>query len=66
MASELAELQYLGRHAMLWGGHLDRGERLSDPKIFDWLNQGLIEKVDEYGCRGYRLTAKGRNFVIRK
>lgn len=40
----------------LWGGHLQRGEPVTDPDMPRWLELGWIEQV---GNQGYLLTAKG-------
>ncbi len=54
---EKRELQYLGRsHHPLWGGHLGRGEPLSDRTMQRWLDLGLIKRIDD---KGYLLTALG-------
>ncbi|WP_024337961.1 hypothetical protein [Bradyrhizobium japonicum] len=54
---EKVELRYLGRSRKpLWGGHLERGEPLSDQTMQRWLSLGLIQQV---GKEGYVLTPKG-------
>lgn len=58
------QLRYLGRSLQpLWGGHLQRGEPISDPDMQRWLELGLIEAV---GTRGYLLTVKGRALTVRQ
>lgn len=58
-----AELQWLGRQTLpMWGGHLERGEPVSDPQMRAWIADGLIEAVESPRC-GYILTAKGREFA---
>lgn len=61
---EVSELRYLDKSSRpLWGGHLDRGEPLSDPHMKRWLELGLIEAVDWSGLRGYVLTTKGTSAI---
>lgn len=63
MPSEVSQLAWLGREQLpRWGGHLDRGEPVSDPHMRSWIERGLIEAV-ETPCKGYVLTALGRQFV---
>lgn len=58
--SEIAELSYLARSLKpLWGGHLQRGEPVSDLQMRSWIARGIIVAVEEAGVKGYRLTAKG-------
>jgi hypothetical protein len=45
------------QHAPMWGGHLKRGEPISDPDMGRWIETGLIEAVD---TEGYRITDAGR------
>lgn len=57
------ELEWLGRQGMpMWGGHLARGEPVSDPMMAHWIAEGLIEAV-ETPRQGYVLTEKGRRYV---
>lgn len=54
---ERLELEYLAKaHQPLWGGHLKRGEAITDPNMKRWVDQGLIEAV---GTDGYVLTKAG-------
>ena len=54
-AQEDMELRYLARSTQpLWGGHLQRGEPVTDPDMKRWIDLGLIEPV---GTKGYRVTA---------
>ena len=54
-------LRYLGKaNRPLWGGHLKRGEVLSDPDMPRWIEQGFIEAV---GTEGYVLTDAGRQAI---
>lgn len=41
----------------LWGGHLERGQPITDPDMPRWLSHGWIERVDR---QGYILTAAGQ------
>lgn len=60
---EAVELRYLQRQrSPIWGGHLQRGQRLSDPQMQRWLDAGLIERV---GNEGYVLSAKGAEELAR-
>jgi len=55
------QLEYLARSDKpIWGGHLKRGERISDPDMQRWLDSGWIEAV---GTEGYRITEKGREVL---
>lgn len=45
----------------LWGGHLERGEPISDPDMKRWLELGLIQPVDN---SGYVLTADGEREIL--
>lgn len=48
------QLRYLARSPKpLWGGHLKRGEPITDSDMQRWLDLGLIEAV---GKEGYRAT----------
>lgn len=44
----------------LWGGHLQRGEPISDPDMRRWVELGWIEQV---GHDGYVLSAKGEQLL---
>lgn len=44
----------------LWGGHLERGELISDPNMQRWIELGYIVAV---GRVGYVITEKGRHAV---
>jgi hypothetical protein len=44
----------------VWGGHLERGEPVTDPTMKRWIDLGLIEAV---GTKGYILTSKGAEAV---
>lgn len=57
---ELLQLRYLARHQPLWGGHLQRGERLNDPDMVRWIERGWIEPD---GTIGYRLTEDGQRAI---
>jgi hypothetical protein len=58
-----ASLEWLGRQrGPRWGGHLARGEPVSDPDMRLWIEAGIIEAVDQ-PQRGYVLTEKGRRFI---
>ncbi len=60
---EILHLQWLGNQSSpMWGGHLERGEPISDPEMRGWLDRGLIEAVD-HPSKGYILTEKGRAYV---
>lgn len=54
-------LGYLAREACpCWGGHLERGEPITDPDMQRWIDHGLIEKVDN---RGYVATHLCRHLL---
>lgn len=58
MNLERMQLEYLSRQPRpVWGGHLKRGERITDPDMQRWVDDGWIEAV---GTEGYRITDKGR------
>lgn len=44
----------------MWGGHIERGEPLTDPDIKSWLEAGLIKRVEDFG---YMITEKGLDAV---
>lgn len=44
----------------IWGAHLKRGKPLGDASIKRWLERGWVEQV---GDEGYRITARGRDFL---
>ena len=55
---EIMELSYLERsYRPLYGGHLQRGQPISDPQLARWVETGLIKAV---GTEGYRITDLGR------
>lgn len=55
---ERLQLEWLGKQAHpVWGGHLARGEPISDPDMRRWLDNGWIEVTP--GREGYRLAMKG-------
>lgn len=55
---ERSQLQYLAKSSRpLWGGHLQRGERITDPDMERWLECGWIQVV---GDKGYEITDLGR------
>ena len=57
-----AELNWLGRQRLpMWGGHLERGEPVSDPQMRHWIADGMIEAVTE-PRPGYVITDKGRRW----
>lgn len=54
------ELVWLARQRWpVWGGHLVRGEPLRDAQMRAWIDDGIIEAVEQ-PCKGYVLTEKGR------
>jgi hypothetical protein len=58
---ERLELEYLAKSPCpLWGGHLQREERITAPNLQRWLDNGWIEAV---GTKGYRITDKGLQFL---
>lgn len=58
-----AELEWLGRQRLpMWGGHLERGEPVSDPNMRAWIDDGIIEAVEQ-PRPGYVLTDKGRQLI---
>lgn len=62
MNLDLVQLRYLAKSTRpLWGGHLERGERITDPDMQRWLDAGWIEAV---GTDGYRITDKGRAIAL--
>ena len=55
------QLGWLARRAKpMWGGHLKRGEPISDPDMRRWVETGLIKAI---GTEGYVLTEAGRREV---
>lgn len=40
----------------LWGGHLQRGEPITDPDMQRWLDSGLIKRI---GNEGYVISEIG-------
>lgn len=40
----------------VWGGHLNRGEPISDPDLARWIRLGLVEEWSGHRERGYRAT----------
>lgn len=44
-----------------FGGHIERGEPLTDPNLLAWLRDGLIEL--DPTKRGYVITDKGRDAI---
>lgn len=61
---ETAELRYLARsQTPLWGGHLERGEPITDVQMQRWVDLGLIKAV---GTRGYIATGLCRASLGRK
>jgi DNA-binding PadR family transcriptional regulator len=64
MNLERMQLEYLARaYQPIWGGHIKRGEPITDPDMQRWLDQGWIEVV---GTDGYRITDKGRKALQQK
>lgn len=58
MNLERLQLEYLAKAARpIWGGHLKRGEPITDPDMQRWLDGGWIKTV---GTEGYRITDRGR------
>lgn len=54
---ERMELNYLRKSPRpLWGGHLERGQPISDPMMKRWVDLGWIIPVAK---RGYILSPKG-------
>lgn len=53
---ERLHLGYLRANAPAWGGHLRRGEPITDPDMQRWVDAGLIEPR---GTDGYVLTEAG-------
>lgn len=57
------ELIWLGAQKLpMWGGHLERGEPVSDPMMRRWITDGIIEAVSS-PRPGYVLTDKGRELI---
>ncbi len=57
------ELQWLARQSTpMWGGHLERGQPISDPQMRAWVEDGVIERVD-HPRLGYVITEKGRALI---
>ena len=66
MDLRMVELKWLAsQDHPVWGGHLARGEPLSDQQMQQWLNDGIIEVVANQTKAGYRITEKGRALVRR-
>ncbi len=60
MASERLQLEYLRRSTEpLWGGHLQRGEPVTDGDMMRWIDNGWIEVAPDRS--GYVLTELGRS-----
>lgn len=57
------ELEWLARQNLpVWGGHLERGEPISDPQMRVWVADGVIQSVAK-PCLGYVITEKGRALI---
>lgn len=58
--NHIHELVWLSRQWLpMWGGHLTRGEPISDPQMRQWVQDGLIAAVEK-PRPGYVITDKGR------
>lgn len=61
---DLLSLRYLALSGRpLWGGHLQRGEPVSDPDMRRWIEDGWIKAV---GTEGYVITEAGRQMVLNR
>lgn len=60
------ELSYLRmRDRPLWGGHVERGEPITAPRLQKWVDEGLIEYT-EVTLKGYVLTEKGKQALDKR
>lgn len=58
---ERLQLEHLAQSPKpLWGGHLQRGEPITDMVMQSWVELGLIEAR---GTEGYVISAKGREAI---
>lgn len=63
MGTRIQELKWLAKqHEPVWGGHLARGEPISDSTMQAWVADGIIEAVKRPRI-GYVLTEKGRKLI---
>lgn len=63
LRDRFASLRWLSTEPLpMWGGHLERGEPLSDPEMRQWIEDEWIRAVDE-PRKGYVLTDKGREVI---
>jgi hypothetical protein len=54
------QLEWLAKQTeSMWGGHIERGEPVSDPTMRRWIADGIIAEVS-YPRPGYVLTTKGK------
>lgn len=59
------ELKWLSEQSLpMWGGHLERGEPISDPVMRGWVEDGLILAVEKPRL-GYIITPKGIQALTR-
>ena len=64
MASERAQLEWLSiQNEPRWGGHLERGEPMTDDDLHRWIDNGWVEVWPNHHRRGYRLTDLGRSVL---
>lgn len=55
-------LSYLAKsREPLWGGHLKRGEPITDPEMRSWVANGLIKQFRD---EGYFITEAGRAALL--
>lgn len=60
------ELKWLSnQHRPVWGGHIERGDPISDQQMLQWLADGIIEAVKQPNV-GYVITNKGRKFLAQR
>lgn len=55
---EIYQLEWLARHQPAWGGHLERGEPISDPLMQSMVDRGLIATTGDPPS-GYAVTEYG-------
>ena len=60
------ELEWLSKQKIpMWGGHLERGEQITDRQMQEWVDCGIIMAVTK-PCLGYVLTDRGRAAIQEK
>jgi hypothetical protein len=63
-ATRIMELRWLAQQAHpVWGGHIERGEPVSDGQLRAWIESGIVAEASEPGIPGYKITDKGRRLL---